>query len=355
MLETIREFAGEQLAESAEEEQIRRRHAEFFLTLAESANLCSEATAAGRNPRHDLVLAERENIRTALEWLLAAGEIEAATRLAVSLEEFWITSDPTAGTRWLSQLLERESEIPPELHVRAVRCLGESLYIVGDFAEGVRLIEQSLKEYRLLGDDWGVTQIKLRQAVDASRRGDLAAARALCEEALESDRSTYNEAQVTRTLGGIAFRDGRREEAIALLDKSAELADEINFRWWQAGALQQAGEYSLMLDRPEDARLRIRAGLRVTHEIGDRQGTCYGLTLLAWTEAISGDAKRAGTLWAAVEAEAERGRIGQWEAERDDYEDRILAARGPELEAGRSEGRLMTLEEAVAYAFANQT
>ena len=206
----------------------------------------AEATAAGRSPRHDLVLPERENIRTALEWLLAAGEIEAATRLAVSLEEFWITSDPTEGRRWLSQLLERESEIAPELHVRAVRCLGESLYIVGDFAEGGRLIEQSLEEYRRLGDDWGVTQIKLRQAADASfRRGDLAAGRALCEEALESDRSTYNEAQVTRTLGGIAFREGRREEAIALLDKSADLADEINFRWWQAGALQEAGEYSL--------------------------------------------------------------------------------------------------------------
>jgi hypothetical protein len=49
------------------------------------------------------------------------------------------------------------------------------------------------------------------------------------------------------------------------------------------------------------------------------------------------------------------GRIGQWEAERGDYEDRILTARGPELEAGRSEGRRMTLEEAVAYALANQT
>jgi predicted ATPase len=356
MLETIREFAGEQLVESGEEEQIRRRHAEFFLTLAESANLCSEATAAGRSPRYDLVLPERENIRTALEWLLAAGEIEAATRLAVSLEELWITSDPTEGRRWLSQLLERGSEIPPELHVRAVRCLGESIYIVGDYAEGGRLIEQSLKEYRLLGDDWGVTQIKLRQAVDASvRRGDLAAGRALCEEALESDRSTYNEAQVTRTLGGIAFREGRPEEAIALLDKSADLADQVNFRWWQAGALQEAGEYALMLDRPEDARPRIREGLRIKYEIGDRQGTCYGLTLLAWTEAISGAAKRAGTLWAAVEAEAERGRIGQWEAERDDYEGRILAAWGPELEAGRSEGRRMTLEEAVAYALANQT
>lgn len=320
MLETIRQFAGERLAESREEEPIRRRQAEFFLTLAESANLCSEATAAGGSARYDFVLPERENIVTVLEWFLAAGEIEAATRLAVSLEEFWLTNDPMEGRRWLSQLLERGSEIPPELHVRAIRCLGESLYIVGDYSEGGRLIEQSLEEYVVLRDDWGVAQIKLRQAQDAARRGDLAAARALCEEALESDRSPYNEAQVTRTLGGIAFGEGRPEEAIALLDKSAALADQVNFRWWQAGALEQAGEYALILDRPEDARPRIRKSLQIKREIGDRQGTCYGLTLLAWTEAISGAA----------------------------------TASGPELEVGRGDGRRMTLEEAVAYALADQ-
>jgi predicted ATPase len=356
MLGTIREFAAEQLGESGEEEEIRRRHAEFFVGLAESANLCSEATAAGRSPRFDLVLPERENIRSALEWLLAAGEIEAATRLAVSLEEFWITSDPSEGKRWLSELLEHGSEMPPELHVRVVRCLGESIYIVGDFAEGSRLIERSLAEYQRLGDDWGVAQIKLRQAVSAVHiRGDLAAGRALCEEALESDRSAYNEAQATRTLGAIAFREGRAEEAIALLDRTAELAEKVHWRWWQGGTLLEAGEYALMLDRPEDARPRIREGLRIKHEIGDRQGICNGLTLLARTEAATGAANHAGTLWGAVEAEADRGRIGQWEAEREELERGILVAAGPELEAGRAVGRRLTLDDAVAYALGDQT
>lgn len=353
MLETIREFAAERLDDSGKEELVRRRHGEFFLGLAESANLCVEAMSQGRSSRYDLVIPERENIRAALEWLLAADEIEPGMRLAVSLENFWVTSDPLEGRRWLAEVLERGSDVPPELHVRAVRSLAGSTYIVGDFEQGARLIEQSLAEYERLGDDWGVSHIKLRMAVDASRRDDLAGARALCEEALSFDRSTYNEAQASRTLGGITFKEGRAEEAIALLDRSAELAEKVDFRWWQAGALEQAGEYALMVGRVEDARPRVREGLRIAHEISDRQGICYGLTLLAWTEAATGAATRAGALWGAVEAEADRGRIGYWEAEREDYESRVLAAAGPEFEAGLAEGRRMTLEDAVAYALSN--
>jgi predicted ATPase/class 3 adenylate cyclase len=350
MLETIREFAAERLEESGEEEEGRRHHAEFFLQLAESANLCTEALAQGRSPRWNLVLPEHENIRTALNWLFGAGEIESAIRLAVALEDFWMTTDPIEGSRWLTELLAHGSEIPPELHVRAIRNLGAATFIVGDFEEGARLTEQSLAEYERLGDDWGVSHIKLRMAADALRREDLAAARTLCEEALESDRSAFSEACATRVLGGIAFEEGRPDEAIALLDRTAELADQVGFRWWQAGALQQAGECALTSGRPEDARPRVRAGLRVSNEIGDRQGICYGLTLLAWAEAATGSPKPAGTLWGAVDAEAQRGRIGQWEAERGVYESRLLTAAGPEFEGAVAEGRRMTLEEAVAYA-----
>ena len=350
MLETIREFATERLAESSEAQTVRRRHAEFFLELAEAANLCVEAMAQGGRPRYDLVLPERENIRAALEWLLERDEIEPAMRLAVSLENFWLGSDPVEGRRWLTELLERGADVPLELHVRAVRSLGGSIYVAGDFEDGARLTEQSLAEYQRLGDDWGVSHIKLRMAADATRRGDLGTARALCEEALEWDRSTYHQAQAIRTLGSITFQEGHPDDAIALLDRSAELAEQVDFRWWQVGALVQAAEYALMVGRTADALPRACEALRIAHEIGDRQGVCYGLTLLAWSEAATGAAARAGTLWGAVEAEAERARIGAWEAERAEYEAQILAAAGPDIDAGLAQGRGMTLDDAVTYA-----
>jgi predicted ATPase len=354
MLETIREFAAERLEELGEEE-VRRNHAEFFLQLAESANLCIERIAEGRRPRFDLVLPERENLRAALEWLLGHGEIQLAARLAVSLEDYWVANDPAEGSRWLAEVLEHGSDVPPELHVRAVRSLGASIFIAGDFEEGAQLTKQSLEEYERLGDDWGVSHVKLRMAADAARRGDLAGARGLCEEALAFDRTTLSESQASRIFALTAFQDGQTESAIALLDRSAELAGQANFPWWQAGALEQAAEYALLRGRAEDAVPRVLEALRIADEIGDRQGVCFGLALLAWSEAATEGSTRAGALWGAVEAEAERGRIGQWEIEREDYEKRVLVAAGPEFEAGRAEGRRMTLRDAVAYALSEQT
>ena len=66
--------------------------------------------------------------------------------------------------------------------------------------------------------------------------------------------------------------------------------------------------------------------------------------------AARGQAERAGTLWGAVEGEAKRGRIGQWENERDEYAGHVFAVAGPEFERARADGRAMSLDEAVEYA-----
>jgi len=83
--------------------------------------------------------------------------------------------------------------------------------------------------------------------------------------------------------------------------------------------------------------------------IHDRQLTVYLLALLAATAAAHGELEKAGALWGAVEAEEARGRIGQWEAERDDYAARVLEHENEAFERGRVEGRRMTLPDAVEY------
>ena len=72
--------------------------------------------------------------------------------------------------------------------------------------------------------------------------------------------------------------------------------------------------------------------------------------MLAALEAERGNAERAGELWGAVEAEEQRGAIGQWENEREQYERMVFAHADAELEAGREAGRLLSLEDAVERA-----
>jgi hypothetical protein len=94
---------------------------------------------------------------------------------------------------------------------------------------------------------------------------------------------------------------------------------------------------------------RARRCLAAAHDIGDRQDSIYALALLAWSAAAVGDCLRAGRLWGAIEAEMERGPIGQWEAGREEYARHVLVA-APDFEQGRAGGRLLSLDEAVAEA-----
>jgi tetratricopeptide (TPR) repeat protein len=151
-------------------------------------------------------------------------------------------------------------------------------------------------------------------------------------------------------LGELAFEEGRPEESIQLLDRAAARAKEINWDWWQKNALCLAADYSLRLGRPDEALPRLRESMVIARALHDRQWLLYGLALSAWGAAARGQAERAGTHWGAVEAEAEREPIGQWETERDEYAGYVFVAAGPEFESSRAEGRILSFEDAVEYA-----
>jgi hypothetical protein len=88
-------------------------------------------------------------------------------------------------------------------------------------------------------------------------------------------------------------------------------------------------------------------------EIQDRQSLIYSLAHVARNAAVCGDARRAGRLWGALEAEAERAPVGQWEAERETYAEGVFAADGPEFEDACQEGRRLSFEAAVSEALRN--
>jgi predicted ATPase len=347
MLETIREYALQRLEEADEAENAHRRQATFFLALAESANLRVERMDLGQ--RHELVAPEADNVREALDWALAAGEIELAASMVVALEQFWVASSPREGGGWTAELLDRSEEMPPHLRARLLRVRGGMAYIVGKFEEGTRWHEAALAEFRRLGDDAAIGHMLLRGAIEAHRSGDRARARALCEEGLRLDRSASGRVQALGTLANIAFDEGRTDEALDLLDEGARLAGGIGNRWLQSHSLLTRAEYALMVGRPEVARPACREGLTVARSIGDRQWMHWGVTLAAWTAAEEGRLSEAGTLWGALEVEAEREPIGQWEGERETWVARIVRG-APEFEQAALQGRQLTHAEAVKLA-----
>jgi predicted ATPase/class 3 adenylate cyclase len=353
MLETIHEFALERLEDSGAAEPFRRRHAEHYLALAESSNLAADA----EGPQDHRVLEhEGGNVRAALEWALASGELELGVRLAVGIEGFWVASNPFEGMRWFSLLLGHEGELAPELRARAFRAWGGATFIVGRFEEGARLYEKSLSLYRQLGDERGVGELLHRLALFEFQLGDRVRARALAEKAGELLRRAgflKGELETIATLGDIEFAEGDHDRGLELTRESIALADEVGFWWWKVASSMILAHNLVGLGRLEEAERWSREALPQAHDIGERQFLLYGLALLARVAARTGRAERAGTLWGAIETEEARGPVGQWEAEREEFATAVLEAASPDFERGRAAGRAITLDEVVEYALAD--
>lgn len=348
LLETIREFALEQLRGAGENDVVARRHFDFYAALAESAHLTADADD---RPQPDLVIPEADNIRAAIDWAAAAGELEQAISLTVSLEQFWAANSSHEGARRMAALLEHAHELPPLLRARAFRVRGGTSFITGDYVEGRRWHEAALAAFRTLGDDARVAHLLIRQAIDAWHSGDMARAKALAEESRALHSSARGEAEALYVLGNVAFSEGRGDVALEFLSRSAELSRQLGSRWFQAGALLNYAQYALELGRLDEAAAPARQVVADASVMGDRRHAIFGMSLLAWLAVEMGQLERAGRLWGAVEAEAERAPVGQWEAGREEYYAHVVRD-DPAFERGHLAGRRRTFDQAVDEALA---
>ncbi|MGI8963397.1 MAG: hypothetical protein ACR2GI_02705, partial [Thermomicrobiales bacterium] len=107
MLETIREFAGEQLTASGEAETVRERHADWCLKLARDVQTAIEPPIV-RAGALDRLNVEHGNLRAAMTWLDHPRGSDKLTQLATDLRWFWyLTGHAAEGLGWLGRVLNR--------------------------------------------------------------------------------------------------------------------------------------------------------------------------------------------------------------------------------------------------------
>jgi predicted ATPase/class 3 adenylate cyclase len=347
MLETIREFASERLEASGEAAEIQPRHAEFFAEIAERANLTVEAEGP---QNHQLARANQNDLRAALAWAVSANCPEEGLRIAVALENFWVTTDPLEGMHWFETLLARAEDVPRQLRARAIRCYGGSTTMAGKGELGERLYEQSLAELRALGDEQGVGILLHRLGFSAATRGDTERARELAEQSLELDRKTgfrKGETQALSLLGDLERRGGSLERALQFYERSLAVAREIGFDWWEKNVLLDQAVAFLALQQPGDALHCAREALAVANRMGDGYGTIDSLLFVARGALEDGDAGLAGVVWGALERETERAPVPGWEQTRDRWAGKLLEESDLRFESSRAAGRALSLDEAI--------
>src|SRR5215470_6089258 len=108
LLEVIREYAAEQLRAAGEEEDLKRRHAEYYAALAEEA----ERMGAGQGSREAHLEREAANGRAALDFAYERGEVTLGLRLATWFGAFWVTrGQMSEANLWLSRMLELDEAL----------------------------------------------------------------------------------------------------------------------------------------------------------------------------------------------------------------------------------------------------
>jgi predicted ATPase len=274
MLETIREFAAERLEKLAAA-AIEQRHAEHYLAVAASTNLSEQGEGA---PRHELAIAELPNFRKALDWAVRSRTPELGLRLLLALEQFWVARDPFEARRWFERLSATEETADRALYARALLMYGGMIFIVGEFARGTEVIEQSLAEYRAIGDELGEAHVLSRLIVPALLRKDFDEGRSLAQRCLDVYRRTGHqrgEAVAVGTLAQIEWEAGNHELGMRLAHESLERATHAGFDWWRVGMLYSLCEWALAAGDLAEGELRGREALELAHRSGDRQHRVY--------------------------------------------------------------------------------
>jgi predicted ATPase/class 3 adenylate cyclase len=283
MLETIREFAVEQLRDSGEERTVREAQAAWSFSLAEQA----ESALSGPEEADWLARldAERDNLRGALEWAADAGEPELAVKLSTALWPVWTRQGlVTEGQRWLERTLAM-SGVSDAARAEALYRLGSSAIDLSDYVRARSFYEASLELCRAAGDKRGMARALTGLGIVAADTGAFAEARERYQEALaihERSGDQGRRAWSLFNLGQVASAEGHLDEARAThqaaLDVRRTMAGgdfgdtgDIGF------SLFALGQVARRMGRPAEAHELLEQSLQTFKAVGDRQGTAYAM------------------------------------------------------------------------------
>jgi predicted ATPase/DNA-binding CsgD family transcriptional regulator len=356
LLETIQQYGMEKLAEFGEAGKVRRRHAEYYLALAEEAE--PELSGSRQRIWLERLEAERDNFRADLSWALESGEANLGLRLAGALGEFWHTHGPLSeGRRWLEMCLSGEDGASsPYARAKALNEAGWITVFQGE--AGTVLLEESLALFKELGDKAGIASALANLGQAAGLYGDIERVRALREEAEALRREPLDPRAILKLLqflGAATYYEGDQARLVALTQENLALSRKLGDMRNVVTCLILLGMISLTQDDHEVAA-PFEEALRLSHNLGDELNVFYCLLGLAGVAGSRGEPARAARLWGAAEILQEASGIRPPPVHRSEYgyEDRIVATRSRlgdgKFQVAWSEGRAMAPEEAIEYA-----
>ena len=375
MLETVREYAFEQLEVSRELEMAQRRHAAYYEKLAEEAE--SQLTGQEQEAWLRRLENEHDNLRAALRWCIEQGEAEVALRLGGALSRFWYRRGHiTEGRKWLGKALAiAEQKLQPadklsiedarpmiEVWAKALNGAGILASIQGDYGESRSRFEVGLILVRRLGDKQSIVNTLHNLGTVAQEQGDHGTARSMHEESLILRRELGDKrgiAMSLNNLGIILKEQGDYARAHSLQEEGLALRRELGDNWGVAMSLNNLGVVAAEQQDHVSARSYLEQSLALRQDLGDKVGIASCLEELGRVATLSaqGDKqalKRAAVLFGAAEALREALNTPLSPAERPLVEGAVAHMRDSldksTWQTAWAQGAAMTFEQAIAAA-----
>jgi predicted ATPase/class 3 adenylate cyclase len=356
MLETIREYAADRLEESGELAEVARRHAEFFLALAEEGE--PHLTATDQSIWIEGFQREIDNMRAALSWTVDQRAAEMGFRIGAALWRFWQFRGHLEEGRIQMELLLGlpEGAVRTVARARGLDATASILYWQGDYPRARALYDEALSIYRELGDPRGMAQVLYSLGFVAGIELDYAAARVNYEESRTVARQIGDrrlEAYNNLGVALVAQITGGYQEALAVGRDSLPLFEELGEKWAIANIKGVMGRSWRRLNEYERARAALRESIRMFQEMGDLPGITWTLDDIGDLELHEAHFEQALRLAGA--AEAFRKALGaRAPIALTEYEDPRPKIRGQlddaAMEEAWAKGAAMTVDEAVAHA-----
>jgi len=354
MLETIREYGLERLVERGDLDDVARRHAEFFLEVADSG---SDAPNEWE-PWLEQVDSEHDNLRAAIAWARDRGEARLELRMAAALGPFWEARGfLTEGLVRVREALASDPEAPAGLKAQALKFGALLAYKQGDsavardLAERLAAVADDCEDEQILADALNSMGIVLtgegrfeeaRQALERS---------VVINEQLGNDISRQSN---LHNLGLISLNESEYGRAVDELTAALELSRRSRQERHVSNDQLDRAFALIGLRRWAEARAEAEEGTRIAQRLQWRENVAYGLVALVAVAIAEDEPERAArTLGQAdrltdelhldLTGYAEQARVEAREALRSRLPDDLLGSL-------LAEGRACSLDEAVADA-----
>jgi predicted ATPase/DNA-binding SARP family transcriptional activator len=338
MLETLHRYAGERLDESGAAEQLRRRHAECFLRLAERAE--PMLRGPGQATWLRALESDRDNLSAAMDWAFRC-DPDMAARFASALAYFWLIGRHRSAVRqrlaevvdqaqgvspgnrarmltWAAMLANVEGR-PDEAAARArgandllrnsadgwglalsEAVLGLALGLCGDVRQAGELLEASRARFAAVGEDWGSAIATMLHGYVTSFTAQHERGTALARESLAGFRAAgdqWGQTMALELLGVVARRQGAFIDAVSAYEEALGVVRDLGLRDEVPFLLADLGDLHVQLGDFETAAVLHKEALDLAVGTGARDAAALARSGQALAARRQGDYERARDLY----------------------------------------------------------